>query len=892
MNNVQEPRAQSTKFVHDKLALHDSEIPVIRRIEHQAKKTPDKIAVFYGRKQVSYASLISFAKRSALELKEFGVVRGSRVAVLMHPAPDLIWSLLGIHMLGGTYVPIDPGFPVTRIRMILEDVEPAAIICTKENLSTLRSVLPDPYRRLLYPSNFSKKIEQGQIDKFVPYPVELEDESHIFFTSGTTGRPKGAISTHRNLAHGMSSSAACFEFTSEHGIFSVAGSSFSISTFELLSLLACGGYTAIAQRSDILDIEKLFESARQASVWHFVPTLLARLIEYIEQTPERVSALNNLQRILTGGDNVPPDLLSKIRLLLPEVKLYVNYGASETNCMVTYWPVQEKTIGKTKIGIPQKNVNLLVLNKKYKEVSPGNIGELYVDSPGVIMGYMHREDLNQEKFLIREGSRFFATGDMVRVDENGLYEMLGREDFQIQLNGNRIELLEVESIIKQVSGIKDCVVAVKNIGNIKTPTLTAFVVPSNQSRPSLNEIKTFVKDLLPSYMVPSLYLELSKIPTNHNGKVDRANLPDPGNCEILQSSEDEPLQGSVEQSIANTWENLLAGSSIHANSDFFELGGDSITAVRAMARISEDLGCRLTIADIVKNTTVRALASKVSQQLSTPNSPHDDKSNDIPGCQLLKKGHSNLPPLLLINGVVEYLDLVKELRTDRSVYAVYLPEEVDLIVNGAKSNAIARTSSIKDITKLYLSIITTLQPTGPYFLAGKSYGGIIAIEVGRELESQGHSVAFTGLLDTVVPEAFTSHKKIAFRVLNHIKCTLHEGPSYLVSRIKLRYFGRNKHKGSSLDTFQAKNDGLDNVRVRHKVRKNAILTTRLSPVKTPLTLIKARDRKYLYGEQPSKDLGWTKYSSQLTVYEVPGDHHSILMASHVDKVARHIEAHI
>ncbi|MBB5211853.1 AMP-binding protein [Microbulbifer hydrolyticus] len=880
----------AARVATDKFGTKNRAIPVIRQIELNAENNPDDVALVFRGQRTSYEAVISSARRIASGLKQLGVEPHNRVAVLMHPCPDLIFCLLGIHMLGATYVPIDPGFPRARIEMILEDIEPAAVICSHADLSGLNDKLSLEHSGKIYSCKALDEIGERSLEGFKAHPITLDDESHIFFTSGTTGRPKGAISSQENLAHGMSSSAHCFELESGHGILAVAGSSFSISTFELLSLLTRGGYTSIAERADVLSVDKLYERAKQVSVLHLVPTLLARLIEYAEQAPERVHALTSLERILTGGDNVPPDLLRKIRQILPSAKLYVNYGASETNCMVTYWPVLDPSPKSTRIGAPQRNVKLLVLDDTREPVSPGQIGELFVASPGVIPGYIHREDLNSEKFTTIDGSRYFATGDMVRTDENGLYEMLGREDFQIQLNGNRVELLEVESTLKQAPGIKDCVIAA-----IETPPegsasiLAAYIVADDSAPANVNDIKSFMNDYLPGYMVPTLYLSVESIPTNHNGKVDRVNLPKPADCKIIESNQEQPLSGPVEQCVATIWRDVLLAPAIHANSDFFELGGDSIKAVQAISKISTELDYRFSIADIISNTTVRKLSRYISDSIGEGDTSKNIVEAADNGYLLLKKGSPDLSPILLLNGVVEYRELAKNLRTDRAIYAVYLPEEVDLIVNGARSEATARTDSITSITQLYLSIIKALQPTGPYFLLGKSFGGIIAIEVGRELEKDGHDVLFTGLLDTIVPEAFTAHKKLSFRIAEHMRKTLQQGPGYLVSRLSRRYFSGNSAPSSSAGAATIHTEPSDNIRVRHQVRKNAIFTTRLSPVDRPLFLIKARDREYLYGERPSQDLGWSKYCEKLTVFEVPGDHHSILMSEHVANVARKLE---
>ncbi|MBN8429454.1 AMP-binding protein [Microbulbifer salipaludis] len=872
---------------------HGIEEPVIRKIERNAEICPDKIAVTFRKNALSYGALISSARQLAAGLEYSGVSHRSRVAVVMYPCPQLVVSLLAIHLLGATYVPIDPSFPAARIEMILEDVQPAVILRSSEDSDTIIGRIPEHFSALLqcYDHVFSRG--QNPLIPFREHPLKLADESHIFFTSGTTGRPKGAISSQLNLAHGMSSSAQCFELNRSHSILSVAGSSFSISTFELLSLLAAGGAISIVERSDILQIDRLFSAAAEVTVWHFVPTLLSRLIEFLEAEPRRVARLKNLQRILTGGDNVPPDLLCKIRSLLPWVHLYVNYGASETSCMVTYWPVADLAPLKTKIGRPQKNVRLLVLDKNGKEVGKGQSGELFVSSPGVIAGYLNREDLNQQKFREIDGRRYFATGDMTRVDEAGNYEMLGREDFQIQLNGNRIELLEVERTLKGIPGIKDCVVAAKCLNEeSNSAALVAYILPDGSVGATVSDIKDKARGLLPEYMVPSLYLEIESVPTNHNGKVDRAKLPAPSDCRALQSNEELPLSNNIEIKVANIWRELLGANSVHANSQFFELGGDSISAVRLITKISTECLVNLSIADIVSNTTVRQQSALIERRQSNQDITDSASLTHDPGYLQLKSGRNDISPLLLINGVVEYLELAKTLSTDRSVYAIYLPEEMDLIIKGAASTAATTTDSIAGITELYLTVITSLQPKGPYYLAGKSFGGIIAIEVARELEKLGHEVAFTGLLDTVTPEAFTAHQKFHFRVTQHIKNIFKQGPRYLLERLNSRR-SRTTHRNSLPSSIAHDCDEESiNIRVRHQVRKNAIFTTRLSRIQRPVVLIKARDRKHLYGEKPSKDLGWNKYCENLITYEAPGNHRSLLMPGQAEHVARYLELHI
>ncbi|WP_082859134.1 AMP-binding protein [Microbulbifer sp. Q7] len=869
------------------------DVPVIRQIERNSEGFPGKIALIHKNNKLSYSDLMAAARQLAAGLQCAGVTKCSRVSLLMHPCPQLVIGLLATHLLGATYVPVDPSFPVARIRMILEDIQPAAIVYLDVDGCAIQETITGCFSSQLHTYDHLSILGAHQANSFQAYPVTLSDESHIFFTSGTTGRPKGAVSSQLNLAHGMSSSAHCFELDSSHSILSVAGSSFSISTFELLSLLAVGGSIMIAERDDILQLDALFSTACQVSVWHFVPTLLARLIEFVEAEPSRAVRLKNLQRILTGGDNVPPDLLCKIRSLLPWVHLYVNYGASETSCMVTYWPVAELAPLKTKIGRPQKNVRLLVLDKNGKEVGKDQSGELFVSSPGVIAGYLNREDLNQQKFREIDGRRYFATGDMTRVDEAGNYEMLGREDFQIQLNGNRIELLEVERTLKGIPGIKDCVVAAKCLNEeSNSAALVAYILPDGSVGATVSDIKAIARGLLPEYMVPSLYLEIESVPTNHNGKVDRAKLPAPSDCRVLQSNEELPLSNNIEIKVANIWRELLGANSVHANSQFFELGGDSISAVRLITKISTECLVNLSIADIVSNTTVRQQSALIEQRQSNQDITDSVSLTHDPGYLQLKSGRNDISPLLLINGVVEYLELAKTLSTDRSVYAIYLPEEMDLIIKGAASTAATTTDSIAGITELYLTVITSLQPKGPYYLAGKSFGGIIAIEVARELEKLGHEVAFTGLLDTVTPEAFTAHQRFHFRVTQHIKNIFKQGPRYLLERVNSRR-SRTTHRNALPSSVAHDcNEESINIRVRHQVRKNAIFTTRLSPIQRPVVLIKARDRIHLYGEKPSKDLGWNKYCENLITYEAPGNHRSLLMPGQAEHVARYLELHI
>ncbi|MCA0894916.1 AMP-binding protein [Microbulbifer agarilyticus] len=879
---------QSSVTSSEQVSLIEGGMTVPHRILENARLTPNKTAIIFDGQEHTYRDLILSAARIGEALKARDVTPGDRIAVLMQPGYTLVCSLLAIHFTGCTYIPIDPMFPKSRIEMIFEDVDPSVIVFDPDDYSEPGSTFGAIFsNRLLDITQLEASDGLGP-EVFEPAEISLNNESHIFFTSGTTGRPKGAVSTHQNLAHGMFSSIRCFKLKPEMSILSVAGASFSISTFELLAMLACGGHTVIARRHDILDISRLFQLASTVAVWHFVPTLLARVIDHVERAPDRVGQLSNLQCILTGGDNVPSDLLARIRNLLPDVNLYVNYGASETNCMVTYWPVELPKPLKTKIGFPQKNVQLQVLDSNRRPVPIGGAGELFVASPGVIKGYLHREDLNFEKFYRHQGIRYFASGDIVRAHEDGTFEMLGREDFQIQFNGNRIELLEVEAAVKRVKGIKNCVVAAKQLqseGNTKT--LVAYVVMEQGQSPGVNEIKSFLSAQLPAYMVPSMYLAIEQIPTNHNGKIDRINLPDPAGCAILQSRQREPLVGEVEHQIAKFWRDLLKVDNIHAHTDFFETGGDSIAAVRAVARLSDAYSCQLTISDIVENATVRTLGNRISQQQSNTDRKESTTGLIAEGCIPLRQGDPSLSPLLLINGVVEYLHLAKSIDSNRPIYALFLPEEVDLILKGSTSDAVESTNSIEGVSRLYLSLVKKVQPNGPYLLVGKSFGGIIAIEVSRALIKSGETVDLIGLLDTIVPDTFTAHKKLSFRLGEHLRRTAAEGPAYLLGKIRQRLLTRKNTSGD--DGVSNTDSETDNIRIRHKTRKTAILSTRLDSIEMPLTLIKASDRKFLYGERPQNDLGWGKYAKKLVIHEVPGEHHSMLNEANAPNVARIIE---
>ncbi len=572
-------------------------------IEDQVRLTPDATAMRMGQVAMSYRELNSRSNRLAHFLRKLGVGPGNAVGVYLDRSFDSVVSLLALLKCGGTYLPLDPKFPKDRLEFMVEDSGLSLLLAhsgRRESIpgTTFRVVLLDEEKDLIATASEEDLVLRG----------EPEQIAYLLYTSGSTGRPKGVMIPRRALVNFLLSMAETPGMGPSDTLLAVTPTSFDISILELLLPFVCGAQIVMATAEQAADGRELQQLLRQFGVTVMQATPATwRLL--VESGWEGKSDL----RILCGGEALPPDLARK---LLPRCReLWNMYGPTET----TIWSSIEHVVSADHIslGSPIANTTLHVLDGNRKPVASGIPGELWIGGTGLALGYLNRPELTAEKFVTdptakSEGpvARLYRTGDAVRFRPDGTLEFLGRLDHQVKLNGFRIELGEIECALTGIEGIGQAVVALRE-DRPGDKRLIAYYT----GRENLNSTALFqsLKAKLPDYMIPSVFVRLENFPLTPNGKIDRKALPQPGGKRPLLAQDFIAPRTVVEKQLADLWCELLQLEEVGIDDSFFDLGGNSLAAVRMVSKYHTRFGHEIPAAKVFQYPTISKLAEFLNE---------------------------------------------------------------------------------------------------------------------------------------------------------------------------------------------------------------------------------------------------------------------------------------
>jgi len=573
-----------------------------RLFELHAASTPDCVAVRHRDGQLTFGELNRRANRLAHFLAARGIGPGSRVVVCVTPGFDVVVSLLAILKAGAGYVPLDPAFPPAHLGTIVGDTRPELIIATRP----LPAVVANDTEMLVLDE--SRPALSVFPDRNPPEEVHDETTAYVYYTSGTTGKPKGVVASYANLACYVGAARERYGFTKDDVMPAIARFSFSISMFELLTALSAGGTLLLLDREHVLDPVRLAETLREVTIFHAGPSLLRPLLDHVRAHYADFSVFDRVRHASSGGDLIPPEVLESAKEVFRKAEVFVIYGCSEIACMgCTYEVPRDRRLTKTYVGRPFDGMAVRVVDDALVRAPVGEVGEICFSGGGVVKGYLNRDELTAEKFVDIQGRRFYRTGDVGRVTEEGFVQILGRVDFQAKIRGMRVELGEVEYHLRRAPQVKEGVVMPRD-GADGEKVLVAYVVLTGSSatregaEPSCAAaIRKHMVEHLPDYMVPAIYLELPKLPLNHNMKVDRRALPAPGTVPARFGA-GRRAETATERALAELWKKLLAVDDVGLDDNFFELGGHSLLAVRLLAGVEQELGVRVDGMEVLRET--------------------------------------------------------------------------------------------------------------------------------------------------------------------------------------------------------------------------------------------------------------------------------------------------
>jgi amino acid adenylation domain-containing protein len=605
-----------------------------RRFEAQVAERPDAIALIFEEQQLTYAELDARANQVAHYLRQFGVGPEVRVGLCLERSLELVIGLLGVLKAGGAYVPLDPAYPHERLAFMVQDAA-VGILLTQ---ARLRDRLPANLARVL-----SLDEDWPQLAQQPTFPPEAGEQvdnlAYVIYTSGSTGTPKGSLLCHRQVLRLFAATAPWFHF-SEADVWTLFHSyAFDFSVWELWGALLHGGRLVVVpywvSRTPELFAEMLV--AQQVTVLNQTPSAFSQLV-HLEETRTALPTQQALRLVIFGGEAL------ELQSLRPWFERHgdqaphlVNmYGITETTVHVTYRPVTQAdlaTSAASPIGIPIPDLQMYVLDAHLQPLPIGVPGELYVGGAGLARGYLNRPDLTAERFVPHPfshapGARLYRTGDLVRYRRDGSFECLGRLDEQVKLRGFRIELGEIESMLAAHSAVSQALVTVRE----DTPgekRLVAYVVPT-EGAASLSpaELRQYMQERLPDYMVPAAFVLLDALPLTPHGKVNRRALPPPDWA--AQSSQPYvPPRTPTEAQLASLWAQVLHRDMIGIHDNFFDLGGHSLLATQLMARIFDTFHRALPLRTLFEAPTIARFVLRLQEEQEGQNIPYEQPT-DIP----------------------------------------------------------------------------------------------------------------------------------------------------------------------------------------------------------------------------------------------------------------------
>ncbi|RKH54663.1 amino acid adenylation domain-containing protein, partial [Corallococcus llansteffanensis] len=582
------------------------------RFELQARRTPDAPAVIHGDERLTYGQLHERVARLSRSLRARGVGADVPVALCLRRSPDMVAAMFAILHAGGAYVPLDPGYPADRLAWMLQD-SGARVLITERSL--LGTVPADGLDVLLL-----DEVAEGERAS-TPVAADADALAYVIYTSGSTGRPKGVMVTRRTAANLLDAVDAWVNPSEPGTWLAVTSISFDIHVLEILWTLTRGFQVVLhdEQAAARGDAPSLSQVLRRHTITHLqcTPSFARTLV----LAPESVVSLGALRHLIVGGEALAGTLARQLCAALPTATLINGYGPTETTVYSTSHAVDPKDPAAViSIGGPVANTRVYVLDGQGEPAPVGVSGELFIAGAGVVRGYHRRPELTAERFVpdgfsSMPGARMYRTGDLARWHHDGTLEFLGRTDFQVKVRGFRIELGEVEAVLSRHPDVGQVVAGARRDG-ADNGQLVAWVAPKPGHAVDASLLRTFARERLPEYMVPSRIMALDAFPLTPNGKVDRKALPAP-DAVVLERAQYVPPGTPLEQQVADLFSALLRVPRVGAHDNFFELGGHSLLATQLVSRLRSTFGVELPLRALFEASSVQALASRVDAALQS-----------------------------------------------------------------------------------------------------------------------------------------------------------------------------------------------------------------------------------------------------------------------------------
>ncbi len=859
-------------------------------VERQVAATPDAIAVISpdGQAELTYAELNRRANQLAHRLQKSGVKPDVVVGICAERSIEMAVAVLAVIKAGGAYVPLDPNYPRERLLFMLEDTHAPVLLTQKKLLPNL-----PPQDKPVICLDTEWESIGGESGENPAVSVAPEDLAYLIYTSGSTGKPKGVAMRQSPVINLLNWQLENWSARRDARTLQFASLNFDVSFQEIFSTWVSGGTLVLIGEETRRDANALVEYLERHRLERLFLPFVA--LKHLADAADRLNVFpSSLREVITAGEQlqITPQI-ARFFTQLPHATLENQYGPSETHVVTAFrltgppaqWPALPS------IGRPIANAEMFILDQRLRPVPIGVSGELFLGGDCLARGYLNRPDLTAEKFLphpfgraVPGDARVYKTGDLARYLEDGNIEFLGRIDHQVKVRGFRIELGEIEAVLSKHPLVQETVVVARD-GEGGDKQLVAYLVARPGEKPLAADLRRFLKERLPSYFVPAFFVTLPSLPLTPNGKVDRRALPEPNSTvEEMPSTVKMPAT-PLEMQLKLVFEKFFSRRPIGIDMSFFELGGDSLQALRLIVEIERATGKRLPLGILYQASTVEELGHAITS------------SGEVEWSALVPlQPNGTRVPLFLVHttpgDVLGYGNLIYHMSGDQPCYgfqSLGLRDEKDC------------HTRIDEMAAYYVKLLREVQSQGPYYLAGWCYGGIVAVEMAHQLSAAGQEIGFLGLIETPAPppekgKAGYYARRFARLLGRHPR----QWKIYLREKIRyyrgvkianeMRFKRVDEVNGKPVEAVEEHNRYLEKLEYVYHVNLDAVGIYRSKRYSGRVVLFNAAQQDPAIIPDPF--YGWRGLAEKIDIHVIPGDHDTILMEPNVRDLARKLSAYL
>jgi amino acid adenylation domain-containing protein len=836
--------------------------------EEQVEKTPDAIALVFGKEHLTYRELNINANQIAHFLKNFGMEPGMLVGICAEPSAKMIAGLLGILKAGGIYVPLDPNYPEERLAFMIEDAN-LSVLLTQGSLRYKTKA-----RVVCLDSNWDTVESLSTVNPATP--LSQDDLAYLIYTSGSTGKPKGVLTEHGSLTHHIRHIVDIYQMNEDDNVFLFASPSFDVSLEQIFSALITGASLILRDDKQAWSVQTFAKKISEyiITVVDLPPSYFHQLLKSWQNVPPAFLK-NQLRLIIIGGEKIQPATIRLWNNLADVSARLVNeYGPTEATITTTVFDLTHHAIKdihqNLPIGKPIAGRKVYILDHELQAVPEGIPAELYIGGAALARGYLNCPELTAEKFIANPfeeaGSRMYKTGDLARWLPDGNIEFIGRTDQQVKIRGYRIELGEIETILSAHPSVKENAVLVKENKN-GDKYIAAYIIVNEMETKNVSDYRDYLKKKLPDYMIPSVFVFIEAFPLTPNGKIDTKALPEPGRAKGAKTYV--APRNTMEMLLVKLWEDILDIFPVGISDDFFESGGHSLLAVKLVSAINKKFNANFPLAILFQSKTIESLANFLYQDSAMP--------KYTPLVPLQPRGEKR--PLFCVHAaggnVFRFVRLTSEMGIDRPIYG--------LQARGLESNE-QPYSSIEEMANAYVEAIKCVQSEGPYILLGWSLGGTVAFEMAFILEKIGESVLAVIMIDAPSPFTDTVEENDIEFMLERLKpaanMTFKDLDKQNSKEAKLLYIFNEMKLSGLLSPYIAPEVAKRHLKL-HKYHNKILCQYRPSDHISSNIIFFKPSEKIPFDTKMKNPLDWKTFTSgKMEIHKTSGNHFNMISGMH------------